>query len=106
MSVGLVDTVKRNHIGVGFKFVDPANFHPPHSLRISEECVVEVNTENRNFEKLFFERCVARSLSICSTCRGEENLLGSFYIGMKWPILALSGLRATRRLTVIRHHFL
>ena len=53
MSVGLVDTVKRNHIGVGFKFVDPGNFHPPHSLGVSEECVVEVNTENRNFEKLF-----------------------------------------------------
>ena len=53
VSVGLVDTVKRNHIGVGFKFVDPGNFHPPHSLGVSEECVVEVNTENRNFEKLF-----------------------------------------------------
>ena len=53
MSVGLVDTVKRNHIGVGFKFVDPGNFHPPHSLGVSKERVVEVNTENRNFEKLF-----------------------------------------------------
>ena len=82
MSVGLVYTVNVIILVLVLNLLTPANFHPPHSLQISEKCVLEVNTENRNFKNfLFFERCVARSLSIYSTCLGEEHLLDAFYIG-------------------------